>query len=115
MEDLRPLEVWTDGNCRLCRRSQAWCERRDSEGRLRFRDFRTADREELPTSYARHEGTMWVQESDGSLAEGFAGWRLVTQRLPGWRWLAVAAGFPPLRWIGPPLYRWVAKIRYRLV
>jgi predicted DCC family thiol-disulfide oxidoreductase YuxK len=114
MDDSRPLEVWVDGDCNLCQRSQAWCEQRDGDGILRFRDFRTADRDDLPASYAQHEGSMWVREADGSLAEGFSGWRLITQRLPGWRWLAVAAGYPPLSWIGPPLYRLVARIRYLL-
>lgn len=101
-----------DGECSLCRRSQAWCEQRDGGSRLRFRDFRTAELGDLPAAYARHEGSLWVRGADGTPAEGFAAWRLIVGRLPGWGWLAAAAKLPPLSWIGPPLYRLVARMRY---
>jgi predicted DCC family thiol-disulfide oxidoreductase YuxK len=108
------LEVWMDGECGLCRRSQEWCEIRDRDRRLRFRDFRTADDRALPAPRATHEGSMWVADTDGSLLEGFAAWRRIMTEFPRWGWLARLAGLPPLSWLGPPLYRLVAAHRHHL-
>lgn len=103
-----------DGSCPLCRRSQQWCELRDREDRVVFRDFRNTDDGDLPVERAAHEETMWVQTGEGALHRGFAGWRLIMGEIPRWRWLARIAGVPPLRWIGPPLYRLVARLRHRI-
>jgi predicted DCC family thiol-disulfide oxidoreductase YuxK len=108
----RALQVWYDGRCPLCRASRDWCAARDSDGRLEFRDFGAAtDAEELPVTPADAEASMWVLGADGALAAGFAGWRRILAELPGWRWLARVSGAPPLRWLGPPLYRLVARAR----
>jgi predicted DCC family thiol-disulfide oxidoreductase YuxK len=108
------LEVWMDGECGVCRASQAWCELRDTDGRMQFRDFRTADAEQLPVSRDEHESSMWVRGADGRMLRGFEAWRLIMASLPGWRWLAMLTGLPPLRWLGEPLYRLVARNRHRL-
>jgi predicted DCC family thiol-disulfide oxidoreductase YuxK len=107
----RALEVWYDGQCPLCRASRDWCATRDPEGRLEFRDFRAAAELELPVSRAAAEASMWVRGADGALSGGFAGWRRILAELPGWRWLALVSGAPPLRWLGPPAYRLVAHAR----
>ena len=118
MQDLEPavqaLEVWMDGSCRVCQASQAWCELRDPGERFRFRDFRSAARDELPMSAADHEASMWVRDGDGRLHRGFAAWRLIMSELPRWRWLAAVTGLPPLRWLGEPLYRLLARNRHRI-
>lgn len=103
-----------DGECAICRRSQAWCELRDHESRVLFRDFRCADDTELPVKRRSHEASMWVRTGAGTLHEGFAAWRLIMGELPRWRWLAWVTGLPPLRWLGQPVYRLVARLRYRL-
>jgi len=103
-----------DGSCPLCRRSQAWCELRDRDDRVVFRDFRSTDDVDLPVERAAHEETMWVQTSEGTLYRGFAGWRLILNEIPRWRWLAWVAGVPPLSWIGPLAYHAVARIRHRV-
>jgi predicted DCC family thiol-disulfide oxidoreductase YuxK len=106
------IEVWMDGRCRLCRRSQAWCEQRDRDQRLVFRDFRIADDAELPLHRDAHEGSLWVRADDGRLQRGFAGWLLIMNELPRWRWLARVAAMPPFRWFGPPVYLLVARFRH---
>lgn len=103
-----------DGDCCVCRASRAWCEVRDREGRIRFHDFRATDDAELPAPRERLETSMWVRGSDGVLLQGFEGWRTILGVLPRWRWLARATRFPPLRWLGPPFYRLVARNRHRL-
>lgn len=107
----RALEVWYDGQCPLCRASRDWCATRDPEGRLEFRDVRAVAEAELPVSRADAESSMWVRDADGALAAGFAGWRRILAELPRWRWLARVSGTAPLRWLGPPVYRFVARAR----
>jgi predicted DCC family thiol-disulfide oxidoreductase YuxK len=106
------LEVWMDGMCRLCRRSQSWCERYDRNHRLVFRDFRSVDDAELPLRRDAHEGSLWVRAGDGRLHRGFVGWLLIMNELPRWRWLARVAGTPPFRWFGKPIYLLVARFRH---
>jgi predicted DCC family thiol-disulfide oxidoreductase YuxK len=107
----RALEVWYDGQCPLCRASRDWCATRDPEGRLEFRDVRAVAETELPVSRADAEASMWVRDADGALAAGFAGWRRILAELPRWRWLARVSGAAPLRWLGPPAYRLIARAR----
>jgi predicted DCC family thiol-disulfide oxidoreductase YuxK len=111
----RSLEVWYDGQCPLCRASRDWCTARDLESRLIFRDLRTAAETELPVARSQAEAAMWVRGPDGTLASGFSGWRRIMAELPGWRWLARAAGVPPASWLGPLAYRLVARSRRLLL
>jgi len=110
----RSLEVWFDGECGLCQKSRSWCELRDDEDRIRFKDFRSAVDSELPVARRDLEASMWVRDRSGRVAEGFAAWREIMSELPGWRWLALLFKVPPMRWLGPPLYRVIAKNRHRL-
>ena len=109
------LEVWMDGSCELCSRSQAWCESRDHGDRLVFRNFRDTDEATLPVDREAHEESMWVRTDAGALYEGFAAWRLIMKEIPGWRWLAEITGLPPFSWFGPAVYRMVARFRRHMV
>ena len=113
-EPMDNLEVWMDGECGMCRSSQRFCEKRDPDGRLRFQDFRVASDADLPLDRNAHETSMWVRDNDGTLLEGFAAWRRIMAELPRWRWLATLSGTAPIRWIGPTLYRLVARFRFVL-
>lgn len=108
------IDVFYDGECGLCRATKAWAEGRTGAGRACFVDFRAAADVELPVSRTALEHEMWVRRPDGSLAAGFEGLRAVLATLPRWRWLAALLGLPPLRWLGPPLYRLLAEHRSRL-
>ena len=108
------LEVWIDGDCGLCQRSRAWCELRADEDRIRFRDFRSTADLDLPVKRDDLEESMWVRDDSGRLLEGFAAWRVIMTELPGWRWLAKFVAAPPMCWLGPPIYRMIAKNRSRL-
>ena len=57
---------------------------------------------------------MWVHDADGCLSGGFEGWRRILAELPRWRWLATVSGMPPLRWLGPSLYRLIARYRHMI-
>jgi predicted DCC family thiol-disulfide oxidoreductase YuxK len=108
------LEIWYDGSCPVCVRSRRWCERRDRDHRLRFRDFRSADDDELPADRERHRATMMARTPEGVLLEGFLAWRRILATLPRWRWLARSAGIAPLAWFGSAIYRVFARHRDRL-
>jgi predicted DCC family thiol-disulfide oxidoreductase YuxK len=114
MTEPHSAEIWYDGDCALCRASRAWCERRDRPGRLIFRDIRSASDQELPVARTAAEASMWVRDNRGRLVAGFDGWRVIMNDLPGWGWLARLTGIPPFSWLGPPVYRIVARSR-RLV
>jgi predicted DCC family thiol-disulfide oxidoreductase YuxK len=105
----RALEVWYDGQCPLCRASRDWCTARDPAGRLAFHDLRAEA--ELPVPRVAAEAAMWVRDNDGTLHGGFDGWLRIMAELPGWSWLARISGAAPLRWLGPPVYRLVARAR----
>ena len=113
-ENVELLDVWMDGDCPVCQVSRKWCSARDPEGRIRFIDFRTSKETDLPCGRDQHEASMWVRDRDGALLEGFAAWRRIMETIPGWGWLARLAGAPPLRWVGPSLYRLVARFRFRI-
>jgi predicted DCC family thiol-disulfide oxidoreductase YuxK len=112
-DDLRPLEVWMDGDCGLCQRSMAWCQLRDPNGRVRFVDFRVQGKDQLPLTLEAHQQSMWVRDRDGTLYEGFAAWRRILAQIPGWKWLARLTSLPPFTLIGPSLYRLLATHRHR--
>lgn len=112
MIEKQSAEVWYDGDCALCRASRHWCEERDRPpGRLVFRDIRSAHDDELPVARTAAEASMWVRDSRGRLAAGFDGWCMIMDELPGWRWLARLSRVPPFCWLGPPVYRLVARSR----
>lgn len=108
------LYVWMDGDCSLCQRSRVWCETRDRHGRVQFIDFRAASANELPLTREDHQASMWVQDCEGNLLDGFAAWRRIMSEMPGWRWVAWLVSLPPFTLIGPHLYRLVATNRHRV-
>ena len=107
-----PLDVWMDGDCELCRSSQAWCERRDPDVKIRFLDFRSE--KNLPRTRDDHQSSIWVRDRNGTMLEGFDAWRCIMAELPGWSVLARVAGLPPFTVLGRYLYRLIAAHRHRL-
>ena len=103
--------VWIDGDCRLCLRSRAWIERRDPIGRFCFADFRRPGGEELPLPVPDHEAGVVVRTLGGGVHRGFSAWRWILRQLPGWRVLATVCAYPPLSWLGDPVYRLVTWLR----
>jgi predicted DCC family thiol-disulfide oxidoreductase YuxK len=109
----KPVEVYYDGTCRLCVVSREWAEGRDRDGRLAFKDLNDPDAAHLAgIAPERLREEMWVRLPEGRLQSGFAGWLAVLRTLPRWRAVAWILGLPPLRWLGPPVYRFVAHHRH---
>jgi predicted DCC family thiol-disulfide oxidoreductase YuxK len=112
--DTRRLVVYTDGSCHFCQWSRKKVEQYDRDGRIEFRDYnvpKTA--RETPFTDADLATEMHVLMPDGQWYGGFGAWLKVLKSLPQWRWLGRLLGFVPFRWIGPALYRLIARNRYR--
>ncbi len=107
-----PLEVWIDGACPVCRRSERWCRRRDNHGLLEFKDLHSDP--DPPASRTRLMEAVHVRRADGTVASGFEAWRHILLTLDRWRWLGKIAALPGLDQLGSLLYSLVAANRHRL-
>jgi predicted DCC family thiol-disulfide oxidoreductase YuxK len=106
------IEVFYDGGCGLCVSARRWAQARDRNQRLVFRDFTApALQTALPLDREQLAIEMVVRTEDGRILRGFEAWLTVLGALPRWRWLAQVLVKPPLRWIGPPAYRFVGRHR----
>lgn len=108
------LEVWIDGSCPVCRRSQRWCSARDDAERLRFRDLHDREHGDPPASLEAMDETLHVRRADGSVRTGFDAWIEILAVLEGWHWLASFGRLPGIRQLGSAIYRLVARNRHRL-
>ena len=114
-EPLSPtLEIWIDGDCAVCRRSEQWCSARDPHRRLNFVDFRAPSDDDPPGSRETMAQVVHVRLRDGTVRTGFEAWRQILFELDGWRWLARVSGLPGIKHLGPVIYSILAKNRHRL-
>ena len=113
METAHPIVLF-DGVCNLCNGAVQLILRHDPAGRFRFASLQSPAGEELQTrlgidpqaldSIVLVEGERWYRESDAAL-------RITSGMSGAWKALGVLRVIPrPLR---DPLYRWVARNRYR--
>lgn len=116
MQNESRLEVYTDGQCPLCRWSRARVEPFDRDGRIEWYDLNdpVAIRRAAPHTFAELAAEMYVRRADGSWSKGFFGWLDVLRVLPRWRWLAGVLSVWPCNSFGPVFYRWLARRRYTL-
>ena len=109
------LDIYMDGSCAFCQWSRARIEPWDTRGRLRFEDYNDPQvAATVPYSAEELDREMHVRLPDGSWAAGFEAWVAILRALPGLAWLGWLLGKPPLRWMGPSAYGWVARHRTRL-
>jgi len=112
--NLERLVVYTDGSCPFCHWSRQKVERYDRNRRVEFRDYNDpAVARETPYSDPELAKEMHVVTPSGQWHGGFSAWLEVLKALPRWRWVGRVMSLIPFRWIGPPLYRLVARNRYR--
>ncbi len=116
MESAR-LEVYTDGQCPLCRWTRARVEPRDLARRLEWFDYHDPDALMRAAPHTPQElaAEMHVRrKADGTWHKGYWAWLEVLRVLPRWRWLASVLATWPFRALGPRFYRFVASHRYTL-
>jgi predicted DCC family thiol-disulfide oxidoreductase YuxK len=105
-----------DGVCVLCSRWVDFVLRRDPHGRYKFAAMQTASGRELliehgidpddPLSFLLLEGGRGYTDTDAIV-------RILRSFGIGWRFVGGLVAIVP-RFIRDPLYRWIARHRYRI-
>jgi predicted DCC family thiol-disulfide oxidoreductase YuxK len=105
-----------DGVCVLCSRGVRFVLRRDRDRRYKFAAMQTTSGRNLliahgidpddPLSFLLLEGGASYTDSDAIV-------RILRTFGRGWRFVALLMSIVP-RFIRDPLYRWIARHRYRL-
>lgn len=116
MSDKARIEVYTDGQCNLCRWMRARAEPYDRNRRIEWLDYNDPEVLQRAAPRTREEMAteMHTHTSDGRWARGYFAWIEVIRVLPRFRWLAPLLSIWPLTQIGPIFYRGLAKRRYTL-
>ena len=109
------LRIYTDGSCEFCLWARSLVEPLDGNRRLDFRDFNRPEiAAETPYSATELGRRMHVLSPDGHWQAGFWGWVAIFDVLPRYKWLGRLLRWIPFRWIGPGLYGFLARNRYRI-
>ncbi len=107
-------EIFTDGACAFCQWTRAKIEPFDTGKRLRFLDYNDPDvAAQAPFTREELAREMHVRAPDGTWSAGFAAWVVILRALPPLAWLGWLLGTQLFRRLGPKLYLWVARNRYR--
>lgn len=109
------IEVYTDGQCPLCRWSRERVEPFDRRGRIEWLDYHDPEsmRRAAPHTFEELAREMHVRRPDGGWSKGYFAWLDVIRVLPSWGWLAPVLALWPLTRLGPAFYRWLASRRYK--
>ena len=108
-------DIFMDGSCSFCQWTRTKVEPYDSAARLRFLDYNDPDvAAQAPFSRDDLDREMHVRLPDGKWLEGFEAWLALLRVLPKLAWLGRIGGWPPVRWLGPSVYAFIARHRYSL-
>jgi predicted DCC family thiol-disulfide oxidoreductase YuxK len=112
---IKQLRIYDDGQCPFCQWARQTIIRWDRDLLLEFRDYHDpAVAAETPFPFQQLHQRMHVRTPGGRWHTGFFGWIAILRALPRWRWLAAVMSAPPLRWIGPAAYVFIANHRYQV-
>jgi predicted DCC family thiol-disulfide oxidoreductase YuxK len=110
----RPLLLY-DGTCGLCDRSVQFVLRRDRAGRFRFAALQSEPARRLVAELELDPeavDSMILVDERGVASRESTGALRTAARL-GWPWRALAAGLVVPRVLRDPVYRFIAKRRFR--
>lgn len=110
------IDVYTDGECPLCKWMREKVEPFDRHHRINWLNYREPEvlSRAAPYTFEELDKEMHVRTPDGRWFGGFAAWIEVARVLPRWRWLAPILSVWPFTRLGPRFYNWLAKRRYKL-
>jgi predicted DCC family thiol-disulfide oxidoreductase YuxK len=110
------LEVYTDGECPMCKWMRAKVEPFDRDNRLEWLNYRDPSvlSRAAPRTFEEMNEAMHVRSPVRGWSRGWDAWVEVLRVLPDWRWLAPLLSIWPFTWLGPIVYRWFARRRYTL-
>ncbi len=108
--------VLFDGQCVVCRGSVAFLRRLDWLRRLAFVDIHdpAAAGQNLGLHRAALMGAIHVVTPGGRIVAGYEAVRHQIGQLPLLMWAYPLLFLPGVTWLGPRLYAWIARRRYRL-
>lgn len=108
----RPLEVYYDGSCPLCRREIALYSGLRASCPVRWTDVSGAEAT-LPAGCSREAmlARFHVTGADGRLVSGASAFLALWERLPGWRWLARLGRLPGMPWLLERIYLVFLRVR----
>ncbi len=103
-----------DGDCGFCTTSAKWIERRLGDD-VRVEMWQALDLESMGLTNDDVTTAAYFVDPDGTLHRGHAGiGRALEHMALPFRPLGWLMQRPPIGWIAAPIYRLVAKYRYRL-
>ena len=106
------LDIYMDGSCAFCQWSRARLQIWDTHSRLHFVDYNDPEiAARAPYTLEELDREMHLRSPDGNWSAGFAAWVKILRVLPGWSWLGWLLAKPPVRWVGPRVYAWIAGHR----
>ena len=116
MNQVASLEVYTDGQCPLCKWMRERVSRRDRFNRIKWLDYRDEQVQSLtPYSFKELDTEMHTRRiADGRWAAGYKGWLEVLRLLPRWRFIVPLLSIWPFTFLGRLFYAWLATRRYKL-
>jgi predicted DCC family thiol-disulfide oxidoreductase YuxK len=116
MSETARIEVYTDGQCPLCKWMRARVEPFDRHQRINWLDYRDPEvqRRAAPYTLQELDAEMHTRTPDGRWSAGYKAWIALMRVLPGWRYLAPLLSIWPFTSLGALFYRWLAKRRYKL-
>ena len=112
-----PAILVFDGDCGFCTRSARWVERRWPAGAaaaLPSQRFTDGQLQDLGLTRSDVAEQVWWVETGVLLGGARAVARALRTTRGGWRRFGRAMELPPLAWLGPPVYRFVARNRHLL-
>ncbi len=115
MEQTPKYEILLDGSCAFCEWVRARVEPYDTQARVQFLDYNDPEIA-ARTPFPRNEldDEMHVRTPDGAWLRGYPAWLAVLRVLPRLAWLGGVGAWPPFIWLGPSVYRFIARHRYTL-
>jgi predicted DCC family thiol-disulfide oxidoreductase YuxK len=110
------IEVYTDGNCNLCRWVREQVEPLDRNHHLEWLDYNDPEirQRAAPHTLEQMAEEMHVRTPAGLWKKGYFAWIEVVRVLPRWKWLVPIMSMWPFTKLGPVFYRWLASRRYTL-
>ena len=103
-----------DGDCGLCAWVVRWLSRADLFKRIAWVPYQTLEQPPHGLSWNDLDRAAYLDTGRGRLHEGFYGFRMLALRIAPLLPLAPILWFPGVSRLGVPVYRWVARNRYRL-
>ncbi|MBM7554768.1 DCC1-like thiol-disulfide oxidoreductase family protein [Thalassobacillus pellis] len=112
---MKPLVLY-DGQCYLCRQTKSIFQWLDWLGSFEWKSLQQYEKETLVTQEERAaiKSELHIIEPDQTSRAGYHAVTYMLVRCPLTFPLGLIASIPGMGLIGKPIYRWIARNRYRI-